>query len=90
MKAFVVERYGKDGLCAANISDPEVGDGDVLVKVTAAGINPLDTMVRDGEFKRLLSYQMPSGAARPESPGVTGPPTPGSQSSSGGGLIGKS
>ena len=31
----------------------------MLVKVSAAGINPLDRMVRDGEFKRLLRYQTP-------------------------------
>ena len=59
MKAFVVEHYGKDGLRAADVPEPEVGDGDVLVKVSAAGINPLDTMVRNGEFKRLLKYQTP-------------------------------
>lgn len=59
MKAFVVERYGKDGLRAADVPEPAVGDGDVLVKVSAAGINPLDTMVRNGEFKRLLKYQTP-------------------------------
>jgi NADPH:quinone reductase-like Zn-dependent oxidoreductase len=39
MKAFVVEHYGKDGLRAADVPEPEVGDGDVLVKVSAAGIN---------------------------------------------------
>jgi NADPH:quinone reductase-like Zn-dependent oxidoreductase len=59
MKAFVVEHYGKDGLRAAEVPEPEVGDGDVLVKVSAAGINPLDTMVRNGEFKRLLKYGRP-------------------------------
>ncbi len=59
MKAFVVERYGKDGLRAADVPEPEVGDGDVLVKVSAASINPLDTMVRNGEFKRLLKYRTP-------------------------------
>ncbi len=59
MKAFVVEHYGKDGLRAADVPEPEVGDGDVLVKVSAAGINPLDMMVRNGEFKRLLKYQTP-------------------------------
>jgi NADPH:quinone reductase-like Zn-dependent oxidoreductase len=59
MKAFVVERYGEDGLRAADVPEPEVGDGDVLVKVSAAGINPLDKMVRNGEFKRLLKYQTP-------------------------------
>jgi NADPH:quinone reductase-like Zn-dependent oxidoreductase len=59
MKAFVVEHYGKDGLRAADVPEPEVGDGDVLVKLSAAGINPLDMMVRNGEFKRLLKYQTP-------------------------------
>jgi NADPH:quinone reductase-like Zn-dependent oxidoreductase len=59
MKAFVVEHYGKDGLSAADVPHPVVGDADVLVKVSAAAINPLDTMVRDGEFKRLLKYKTP-------------------------------
>jgi NADPH:quinone reductase-like Zn-dependent oxidoreductase len=59
MKAFVVEHYGKDGLRAADVPEPKVGDGDVLVKVSAAAINPLDAMVRNGEFKRLLKYKTP-------------------------------
>jgi NADPH:quinone reductase-like Zn-dependent oxidoreductase len=59
VKAFVVEQYGKDGLRAAEIPQPEPGDGDLLVKVSAASINPLDTMVRNGEFKQLLKYQTP-------------------------------
>jgi len=59
MKAFVVEKYGKDGLTAAEVPEPEVGEGDVLVKVSAASVNPLDKMVRNGEFKRLLKYRTP-------------------------------
>jgi hypothetical protein len=59
MKAFVVEQYGKDGLRAADVLEPEVGDGDVLVKVGAASVNPLDKMVRNGEFKQLLRYRTP-------------------------------
>ena len=59
MRAFVVDHYGVDGLSPAEVPTPEVGDGDVLVKVSAAGINPLDKMVRDGEFKRLLKYRTP-------------------------------
>src|SRR4051812_47840767 len=59
MKAFVVEHYGKDGLRAADVPEPEVGRGDVLVKVGAASINPLDMMVRNGEFKQLLKYETP-------------------------------
>jgi NADPH:quinone reductase-like Zn-dependent oxidoreductase len=59
MKAFVVEEYGKGGLRAAQVPEPAVGDRDVLVRVHAAGVNPLDKMVRDGEFKRLLKYRTP-------------------------------
>ncbi len=59
MKAFVVEKYGKDGARAADIPEPAVGERDVLVRVSAASINPLDKMVRNGEFKQLLKYRRP-------------------------------
>jgi len=59
MKAFVVARYGKDGFCAAEVPEPKVGASDVLVRVSAASINPLDKMVRNGEFKPLLKYKPP-------------------------------
>ena len=59
MKAFIVEKYGKDGLRAAQVPDPTVGPRDVLVRVSAASINPLDKMVRNGEFKLLLRYKPP-------------------------------
>ena len=59
MKAFVVARYGKNEVRAADVPEPRVGDRDVLVKVSAASINPLDSMVRNGEFKQLLKYKTP-------------------------------
>jgi NADPH:quinone reductase-like Zn-dependent oxidoreductase len=59
MKAFVVSTYGKDGLRAAEMPRPTVGPRDVLVEVRAASINPLDKMIRDGEFKQLIKYKRP-------------------------------
>jgi NADPH:quinone reductase-like Zn-dependent oxidoreductase len=59
MKAFVVDQYGKELPRAADVAEPEVGDSDVLVKVSAASVNPLDKMVRNGEFKQLLKYRTP-------------------------------
>lgn len=59
MKAFVVTHYGPDGLEEADAPTPAVGPGDVLVDVRAASINPLDKMVRNGEFKQLLKYKRP-------------------------------
>ena len=59
MKAFVVDKYGKDGVHAAQVADPTIGPRDVLVRIRAASINPLDKMVRNGEFKQLLKYKPP-------------------------------
>ncbi len=59
MKAFVVEKYGKSGLRAVQVPDPTIGPRDVLARVSAASINPLDKMVRNGEFKFLLKYKTP-------------------------------
>lgn len=59
MKAFIVRKYGKQGLHARDVPEPTVGDRDVLVRVSATSINPLDKMVRNGEFKQLLRYKRP-------------------------------
>jgi NADPH:quinone reductase-like Zn-dependent oxidoreductase len=60
MKAFVVERYGgKDSVRAVEMPDPELRDDDVLVEVHAAGVNPLDSKIRDGAFKLILPYRLP-------------------------------
>ena len=59
MKAFVVTTYGPDGLRAEDVARPTLGPRDVLVEVRAASINPLDKMVRNGEFKQLIGYRLP-------------------------------
>ncbi|CAE6786708.1 Zinc-type alcohol dehydrogenase-like protein [Paraburkholderia nemoris] len=60
MKAFIIERYGnKDRLSAAEMPEPELRDDDVLVQIYAAGVNPLDSKIRDGEFKLILPYRLP-------------------------------
>jgi alcohol dehydrogenase len=60
MKAFIIERYGKKvALRATEMPEPELGKDDVLVQIHAAGVNPLDLKIRDGEFKMILPYRMP-------------------------------
>ena len=39
--------------------DPEMREDDVLVQVHAAGVNLLDSKIRDGEFKLILPYRLP-------------------------------
>lgn len=60
MKAFILERYGnKDRVRAGEMPEPELRDDDVLVQIHAAGVNPLDSKIRDGEFKLILPYRLP-------------------------------
>jgi NADPH:quinone reductase-like Zn-dependent oxidoreductase len=60
MKAFIVDRYGgPDSVRAGETPDPEVGENDVLVQIHAAGVNPLDSKIRNGEFKQILPYRLP-------------------------------
>ncbi|OAI30598.1 NADPH:quinone oxidoreductase [Methylosinus sp. R-45379] len=60
MKAFVVDKYKKKGaLRLTNMPEPRLQDDDVLVRIQAAGVNLLDSKIRDGEFKLLLPYRPP-------------------------------
>ena len=60
MKAFIIKRYGKkEKLQLSEIAEPVVKENDVLVQVYAAGVNLLDSKVRNGEFKLILPYKTP-------------------------------
>jgi NADPH:quinone reductase-like Zn-dependent oxidoreductase len=60
MKAFILDRYGgADGVRAGDVPDPELREDDVVIEVHAAGVNLLDSKIRNGEFKRILPYRLP-------------------------------
>ena len=60
MKAFILDRYGSaDRVRAGDMPDPELREDDVLVRIHAAGVNLLDSKIRNGEFKRILPYHLP-------------------------------
>ena len=60
MKAFFIERYGnKDRVRVGDLPIPELRDTDLLIQIHAAGVNPLDNKIRDGEFKAILPYRFP-------------------------------
>ena len=68
MKAFIVDRYKKKGaLRFGDMPEPALRDDDVLVEIHAAGLNLLDSKIRDGEFKPSCRI------ARPSSWGTTWP-----------------
>ncbi len=60
MKAFILDRYGSaDRVRAGDMPDPQLREDDVLVQVHAAGVNLLDSKIRNGEFKLILRYGLP-------------------------------
>ncbi|MFJ7313099.1 NADP-dependent oxidoreductase [Pseudomonas sp. NPDC098747] len=59
MKAFFIDRYGKQNGRIGEVPDPVVGVHDVLIQVHATSVNPLDSKIRTGEFKLILPYTFP-------------------------------
>ena len=60
MKAFILDRYKKKAaLRFGDMPEPTLEDDDVLVEIHSAGLNLLDTKIRDGEFRAILPYRPP-------------------------------
>ncbi|MGN6171605.1 MAG: alcohol dehydrogenase catalytic domain-containing protein, partial [Streptosporangiaceae bacterium] len=65
MKALVQDRFGPpDVLRLAETGMPEVGAGDVLVRVQAAALNPADWHILRGD--PLIARLMGVGLTRPK------------------------
>lgn len=61
MKALTFKRYGKSPDIGFNdIAKPEPGPHELLVQVHAVGLNPIDNMIPSGQFKPVLSFQLPA------------------------------
>jgi NADPH:quinone reductase-like Zn-dependent oxidoreductase len=80
MKAIVLHEYGgPDQLKYEEWDDPQAGDGGILIRVTAAGVNPIDWKIRSGAMKAFMPLELPtilgydySGVVRSVGKGVEG------------------
>ncbi len=60
MRAAVFYTYGDvDVLEIADIAKPKIAHDEVLVKVVSAAINPKDTFIRKGRFRRFTGNRFP-------------------------------
>ncbi|SMF81174.1 NADP-dependent oxidoreductase [Pseudobacteriovorax antillogorgiicola] len=60
MKAIQIQSYGDiSNLTLSEIPKPNVGSDEVLIKVRAAGINPVDWKIAEGYLKEFLPHQLP-------------------------------
>ena len=63
MKAAQIKTYGDSEVLEINPTAPSLNDpsdGMVLVRVKAAGVNPVDWKVREGFFKEMAPLQFPA------------------------------
>jgi NADPH:quinone reductase-like Zn-dependent oxidoreductase len=80
MKAVVLHEYGgPDKLRYEDVPDPVAGDGEVLVRVAASSVNPIDFKLRSGAMKAFWPLELPtilgrdvSGIVREVGKGVSG------------------
>ncbi len=60
MNAFTIDQYGPPtAFSATKLSTPLLGAKEVLIKVHAAGFNPLDYKVRRGDLKSVIRISFP-------------------------------
>lgn len=61
MKAAQHTSYNKNSITLelVEVDKPQISDSQVLVKVTTAGVNPLDNMISRGDVKMIVPYQLP-------------------------------
>jgi NADPH:quinone reductase-like Zn-dependent oxidoreductase len=60
MKAIVIDGYGgPERLILGEQPDPKIGAGELLIKVRAAGVNPVDWKIRRGDLKLFLRIGFP-------------------------------
>lgn len=60
MKAIVIDRYGgSDELRVRDMPLPDLGPTDLMIKVFAASVNPVDWKIREGYLKESISYRFP-------------------------------
>ena len=56
MKAIVVHEFGEpDVMKWEEATDPFAGAGEVVVRVRAAGVNPVDTYIRSGRYGAMVT-----------------------------------
>jgi NADPH:quinone reductase-like Zn-dependent oxidoreductase len=60
MKAVRIHNYGNTGVLSYEDAPmPSVTSNEVLVRVVAASVNPVDWKIREGYLKQMISYSMP-------------------------------
>ena len=77
MRAITIDAY-KTEPRLQELPKPKPGEGEILIRLHAAGVNPIDWKARDGEFQQRMPADFPvvlgfdgAGVVEQVGPGVT-------------------
>jgi NADPH:quinone reductase-like Zn-dependent oxidoreductase len=77
MRALTIDAYGTQPRLQ-EIPEPQPGEGEILIRLHAAGVNPMDWKARDGWYQSWMPAEFPavlgfdgSGVVERVGPGVT-------------------
>src|ERR1700736_994574 len=77
MKSIRVHQFGDPTVMKLeDVPNPTVGPGQVLVKIKAAGVNPVDAYIRAGKYAVLPPLPYTPGADGAGVVEAVGPPSP--------------
>lgn len=79
MKAVTFDSFGAKAGFRDDVAEPAAGPGDVVVRVRASSLNPVDQSIVDGVLKGIADYEFPvvlgrdfAGTVEAAGPQVTG------------------
>src|SRR5262245_162616 len=78
MRAYIVPEFGAPGTVGERPT-PEPSEGQLLVRIAAAGVNAMDPIFATGIYKDYMEHRLPltpgsdyAGTVEAVGPGVTG------------------
>eukprot|EP01031_Cornospumella_fuschlensis_P018548 gene18548-22710_t len=61
MKALIFKKYGKpEQIVFTDRPKPGLKPDEILVRVHAVGLNPIDNAIPQGTFKPILKFELPA------------------------------
>lgn len=60
MKAVQIKRYSKEiNTTLSNVPKPQISDTEIMIRVKAAAVNPVELLILTGSIKLIQDYSMP-------------------------------
>jgi NADPH:quinone reductase-like Zn-dependent oxidoreductase len=59
MRAFTLDRFGAPPGLRDDLPEPQIGDDEVLVRVHAASVNPVDVFIAAGGLQGMAEHEFP-------------------------------